>query len=125
MDAPAPAVLEPSELGRVLRKRREALELSRSALARRSGVQEVTIAKIENGDREPKYSTLMNIARGLEIEDLNELKPPSYDEDMAIVSQLADALTEITDRARAVARGGKLGTPSGVAQLAARLTVNQ
>ena len=120
----APTVLEPSELGRVLRERRESLHMARSDLARLTGIRELTIANIEKGESDPRYSTLMNIAGGLGIRDLNELKPATYDADIEAVGRLASAMAEIGERTFRRS-GSKLKTPSGVAQLAARLTVNQ
>ena len=49
-----------------LRERRNALELTQSALAERAGVSQPLIARIEGGDVDPRLSTLRRIVTALE-----------------------------------------------------------
>ena len=61
---------EAHSLGRHLKRLREARELSQEALAFASGVSGSMIAKLEQGvkaGKDPKLSTLMGLARGLDL----------------------------------------------------------
>ncbi len=54
-------------LGRRLQALRQQAGLSQSELASLSGVNRVTIARIEIGERSPRYATLIALARGMKI----------------------------------------------------------
>jgi transcriptional regulator with XRE-family HTH domain len=56
------------DIGRRIRDRRKALNLSQEALARRAGVSLNLINRVERGEtRDPHYSTLASIAGALEV----------------------------------------------------------
>lgn len=52
-------------LGERLKRLREEARLSQEALAARSGISRVTIARLEAGEQDPHYETLLALARGL------------------------------------------------------------
>ncbi|OGF56425.1 MAG: hypothetical protein A2Z21_00035 [Candidatus Fraserbacteria bacterium RBG_16_55_9] len=54
-------------LGQRLRQLREEGQLTQEALAERSGVGRVTIARIESGQQSPRYETLVSLAKGLQL----------------------------------------------------------
>ena len=56
-----------AELGREIRRRREAMGMTLEVLAERSGLTPNYIGTIENGQRNPSLSTLDKLARGLGI----------------------------------------------------------
>ncbi len=53
------------EFGEWLRKKREALELTRTEFAKKCGLSESYIRFLEKGERRPKVETLQKLARGL------------------------------------------------------------
>lgn len=53
-------------LGRTIRDRRLALQWTRGLLAERSGVSEIYIGRIENGQADLSLSILLKIANGLD-----------------------------------------------------------
>jgi transcriptional regulator with XRE-family HTH domain len=55
------------KLGR-LRELRESKYLSQRMLAQRSGVSRPTIARLEGGDEEARYSTMWKLAEALGVE---------------------------------------------------------
>ena len=55
------------KLGENLRAAREEKELTQEQVAERSGVQAGEISRIETGKRDPQISTLLKIARALEV----------------------------------------------------------
>ena len=54
-------------LGQAISTRRDRLRLTQSELANRSGVDRAFISNIENGKRNPSFSVLADIAKGLNI----------------------------------------------------------
>jgi transcriptional regulator with XRE-family HTH domain len=52
-------------LGERLKRLREEARLSQEALAARSGISRVTIARLEAGEQDPHYETLLALAQGL------------------------------------------------------------
>jgi transcriptional regulator with XRE-family HTH domain len=67
-----------AEFCREVRRRREALGLTQDELAERSGLTPNYIGTIENGKRDPSLSTMMAIAKGLNLQ-LGELLGPIPD----------------------------------------------
>jgi len=63
------------EFCREVRRRREALGLTQDDLAESSGLTPNYIGTIENGKRDPSLSTMMAIAKGLNLQ-LGELLGP-------------------------------------------------
>ena len=58
---------QPSHFGKRLRELRTAAGLSQSELAKRCGLHEMVITKIEAGQRqEPAWGTVVKLARGLD-----------------------------------------------------------
>ena len=71
----APNVWEaPMQLPR-LKERRERALLTQAELAKRSGVAEVTINRIENGRHEPRFSTVRKLAGALGVEPAELMAP--------------------------------------------------
>ncbi|MGI9003722.1 MAG: helix-turn-helix transcriptional regulator [Pseudonocardia sp.] len=62
---------------RVIRYRTEH-SLSQTALARRLGMQQPAIARLEAGDHEPSLATLARLARGLSIDLSVEITPAGF-----------------------------------------------
>lgn len=56
-----------AELGRAIRRQREAQGLSQEELAERSGLHRNYIGGIERGERNVGVKALFNIARGLKV----------------------------------------------------------
>ncbi|RTL44989.1 MAG: XRE family transcriptional regulator [Candidatus Melainabacteria bacterium] len=54
-------------LGQAISARRDRLRLTQAELAMRSGVDRAFISNIENGKRNPSFSVLVDIAKGLNI----------------------------------------------------------
>lgn len=54
-------------LGQAISSRRDRLRLTQAELAARSGVDRAFISNIENGKRNPSFSVLADIAKGLNI----------------------------------------------------------
>jgi transcriptional regulator with XRE-family HTH domain len=52
-------------VGKEIRRRREAIQMSQQQLARLAGVNQTTICRIENGSRVPSLTTLNAIAKHL------------------------------------------------------------
>jgi HTH-type transcriptional regulator/antitoxin HipB len=61
------------ELGDLLRRRREELELSQREVAERAGVSHSAIARVEAGSRRITLNTLLRIARALRTELIVQL----------------------------------------------------
>lgn len=56
------------QIGGALAAAREARKLSQRDVAQRAGTTQARISKIENGDTDPKLSTMIELARALELE---------------------------------------------------------
>lgn len=56
---------ELAKLGAALRAERERQGMSQAALSRASGLHRTTISKIERGQEEPRWDTLMALRKGL------------------------------------------------------------
>ncbi|MDX6626072.1 MAG: Helix-turn-helix domain [Solirubrobacterales bacterium] len=54
-------------LGANLRKARDGLELTQEQVAQRSGVQAGEISRIEAGKRDPQVSTVLKLAKAIEL----------------------------------------------------------
>lgn len=54
-------------LGRAVAERRAALDLTQEQLALRAGLHQRWISNVENGHRNPSYSSLRRLAVGLEL----------------------------------------------------------
>jgi transcriptional regulator with XRE-family HTH domain len=67
-----------STFGRVLKRLREAAGLSQMDLAVKAGLNLFTVAKIEQGQREPAWTTVQALARalGVSCEVFVEPEPP-------------------------------------------------
>jgi transcriptional regulator with XRE-family HTH domain len=59
---------ELAQLGRAIRRQREAQKLSQEELAERSGLHRNYIGGIERGERNVGVKALFNIARGLRVQ---------------------------------------------------------
>ena len=53
--------------GTVLKKARERRKLTQVALAKKVGVHQVTIARIETGERRPSMDLLQRLAKALKV----------------------------------------------------------
>lgn len=60
--------MDSGTLGQAFKRRRLALGLTQTALAGRIGTTQSYIAAVERGDRETRWSTVLEIARALELE---------------------------------------------------------
>jgi len=54
-------------LGRAVAERRAALNITQEQLALRAGLHQRWISNVENGHRNPSYSSLRRLAAGLEL----------------------------------------------------------
>jgi transcriptional regulator with XRE-family HTH domain len=54
-------------LGRVVRHRREELELTQEEVARRADIAKMHLSKLENGTGNPSFGTLRRLAAALEL----------------------------------------------------------
>ena len=62
------------KLGQKIKKLREAKKLSLSALAYRNSIEISTLSRIEKGLVDPKYSSLLGIAKALDVKPYELLK---------------------------------------------------
>lgn len=56
-----------TDLGPRLREARERLELTQEEVAERSGVHSTEVSRIEAGKRDPQVSTLLRLAKAVEV----------------------------------------------------------
>lgn len=56
-----------TDLGPRLREARELLELTQEEVAERSGVHATEVSRIEAGKRDPQVSTLLRLAKAVEV----------------------------------------------------------
>lgn len=56
-----------TDLGPRLREARELLELTQEEVAARSGVHATEVSRIEAGKRDPQVSTLLRLAKAVEV----------------------------------------------------------
>jgi transcriptional regulator with XRE-family HTH domain len=61
-------IVDSGTVGQAFKRRRLALGLTQAALAGRIGTTQSYIAAVERGDREIRWSTVLEIARALELE---------------------------------------------------------
>jgi transcriptional regulator with XRE-family HTH domain len=54
--------------GRRIRELRAERHMSQDTLARRTDVHPTAIGRLERGDREPRLTTILRIARGLDVQ---------------------------------------------------------
>ena len=59
--------------GRLIRKLRRARGWSQTDLAKRAGVSQVQVSRIESGDRGPSLKVLARIRRALEVRHVEEM----------------------------------------------------
>lgn len=57
-------------IGRILAARRELLGLTQTELARRMGKAQSFVTRLEGGKRDPRWETLLEFARALELEPM-------------------------------------------------------
>ena len=57
-----------ARLGTNLREARERLGLTQEQVAERSGVHATEVSRIEGGKRDPQVSTVIRLAKALEVE---------------------------------------------------------
>jgi transcriptional regulator with XRE-family HTH domain len=65
---PRPRKDEPSGFARRLKSLREARDLTQDELARQTGLNRFSIAKLEQGRREPNWPTVLRLARALGVD---------------------------------------------------------
>jgi len=70
-------------LGKILQEERKAKKLSQEKLAKLTGLDRTFISLIENGKRNPTFTTILKICSALEIEpselfSIYEKKDPDY-----------------------------------------------
>ena len=63
-------IVAPGTLGQAFKQRRLELGLTQAELARRIGTTQSYIAAVERGDRQTRWSTVLEIARSLELEPM-------------------------------------------------------
>ncbi|MBR7029780.1 MAG: helix-turn-helix transcriptional regulator [Prevotella sp.] len=63
------------ELGKIIKSKRELKGLTQLELAEKSGVDRNYIGMLERGERNPSYLSLLKIAKGLNIQVFNLVKP--------------------------------------------------
>ena len=62
-------------LGKIIRSKREAMNLTQMELANKAGVDRNYIGMLERGERNPSYLSLLKIATGLGISVSKLVKP--------------------------------------------------
>ncbi len=60
--------VEAGTLGQALKRRRRELRLTQAEVARRLGTTQSYVAAVERGDREARWSTVLEMTRALELE---------------------------------------------------------
>lgn len=85
------------ELGRQIRRRREALGMTLDQLSDKSGVTPNYIGTIETGKRDPSISTLVNIASGLDtsLGELLGLAPRLSPSSMALAKLFDQVVVDV------------------------------
>ena len=63
-------IVDSGTLGQALKRRRLALGLTQAEVAQRIGTTQSYIAAVERGDRETRWSTVLELARALELEPM-------------------------------------------------------
>ena len=63
-------IVDSGTLGQPFKRRRLTLGLTQAELARRIGTTQSYIAAVERGDRETRWSTVLEIGRALELEPM-------------------------------------------------------
>ncbi len=64
-------MIEPkSHIGELLSRQRERLGLTQADLAKRMGKTQTYIARVEGGKRDPRWETVLDFARALELEPM-------------------------------------------------------
>jgi transcriptional regulator with XRE-family HTH domain len=66
-------------IGTNLRAARERLGLSQEQVANRCGVHATEVSRIEGGKRDPRVSTVVRLARAVEVEPAELLRRPASD----------------------------------------------
>ena len=66
---------ELKELGRIVREKRESLNLTQREVAVRSNMDRNYIGMVERGERNPSYLSLIKIAQGLNMTIFQLIKP--------------------------------------------------
>ncbi len=65
--------------------------LSQRALAERLGVKQPFVAKLEAGDRNPEFATLVRVSRELGIEFLIDIRPEKREQPKLVTQSVARA----------------------------------
>jgi transcriptional regulator with XRE-family HTH domain len=64
-------MIEPKRhIGHILARRRESLGLTQAELGKRMGKSQSYITRVEGGKRDPRWETILEFARALELEPL-------------------------------------------------------
>ena len=64
-------MIEPKRhIGHILARRRESLGLTQAELGKRMGKSQSYITSVEGGKRDPRWETILEFARALELEPL-------------------------------------------------------
>ena len=63
------------ELGKIIKSKRESKGLTQLELAEKSCVDRNYIGMLERGERNPSYLSLLKIAKGLNIQVYNLIRP--------------------------------------------------
>ncbi len=66
---------DPKNLGPLITRRREAMNLTKAELARRAGVSAPYLSQIESGDRAPSEAVLRQLAGALDMKNIDLLEP--------------------------------------------------
>ncbi len=61
-------VRSPKQLGNALRRFRRKQDLTQAQLGQRAGLRQATVSQVENGLETVKLSTIMDLARALDLE---------------------------------------------------------
>lgn len=67
--------IELVDLGKIIKSKRESKGLTQFELAEKSGVDRNYIGMLERGERNPSYLSLLKIAKGLNVQVYNLVKP--------------------------------------------------
>jgi len=65
-------------LGQRIREIRKERGMSQTELAEKAGISLITISRIERGERDPHLTTLLRIARGLDVRLSELLRTAGY-----------------------------------------------
>lgn len=72
---PKPATLPPREWGKLVKQRRELLNMKQDELAETTGVAQATIVRVEKGEQFPSLRVMKAIATALHCNTIDDLFP--------------------------------------------------